>query len=502
MLAKLFGNLFRPRDAQPAGAEHLQRAEAMVKAGQLNAALEAYRAGMQADPQSLGACLGAAGTFADLWAMDEAVAMYERAHRLAPASGTIFSALLFHRHYLSPVDTRDLYDAHRRYGTLMREPVASPGNGYTQVPDRERRLRIGYLSPNFSRHSVGYFIEPVIRCHDRKRYEVLCYYSHPQADDATGRMRALADGWRDIAGIADDAVERMIRDDKIDILFDLAGHTKGNRLGVFARRPAPVQVTWLGYPDTTGHDAVAYRVTDGIADPAPAADQLHSESLLRIDDCFLCYQPPADAPAVSPRAPAAAIVFSSFNNIAKLNEETLRMWGKILAAVPGSRLALKASTLNFPDTVDRLLECCERAGIDPARVELRGWIAGRREHLELYGGIDIALDTYPYNGTTTTCEALWMGVPVITLAGEVHMSRVGATLMRCAGLADLVAGNAGEYVEKAVALARDAARRQALRAGLRARLLASPLLDHAGFTRKLEAHCRGAWGTWCERQRA
>ena len=501
MLAKLFGNLFRPRDgAGGSCAEFLQRAEAMVKAGQLNAALEVYRECMLAYPQSLDACLGAAGTLADLWAMDEAAAMYECAWQLAPASGVIYSALLFHRHYRSPVDTREMFRAHRRFGEMMRGAVPPAGDRFTQSPDAERRLRIGYVSPNFSRHSVGYFIEPVLRCHDRERYEVFCYYSHPQADDATARMRGLADGWRDIAGVADDAVERAIRDDKIDILFDLAGHTKGNRLGVFSRRAAPVQMTWLGYPDTSGLAGMDCRITDGTADPAPAAEERHTESLLRMADCFLCYQPPPDAPAATPREAAGAVVFSSFNNIAKLNDETLRLWAQILAAVPASRLALKASTLNYPDTVDRLLDSCERAGIDTARVELRGWIADRQQHLELYNEIDIALDTCPYNGTTTTCEALWMGVPVVTLAGEVHMSRVGATLLRSARLEDLVAHSSAEYVDIAVALAGNVARRHSLRAGLRARLQASPLLDHAGFTRQLEAHCRGAWGAWCERQ--
>lgn len=501
MLAKLFGNLFRPRDGIGGScSEFLRRAEAMLKAGQLNAALEVYRECMLAYPQSLDACLGAAGTLADLWAMDDAVAMYERAWQLAPASGAIFSALLFHRHYLSTVDAPQMFDAHRRFGEMMRGAVPPAGDSFAQSSDPARRLRIGYVSPNFSRHSVGYFIEPVLRCHDRARYEVFCYYSHPKADDATERMRGLADGWRDIAGTNDAAVERAIRDDKIDILFDLAGHTKGNRLGVFARQAAPVQMTWLGYPDTTGLSVVDFRITDGAADPAPTAEERHTESLLRMADCFLCYQPPPDAPAAAPREAATEVVFSSFNNIAKLNHETLRMWGQILAAVPASRLALKASALNYPDTVDRLLDSCERAGIDPARVELRGWIADRQQHLELYGEIDIALDTYPYNGTTTTCEALWMGVPVVTLAGEVHMARVGASLLRGAGLDELVARNAAEYVNIAVALAADSARRDALRAGLRARLQGSPLLDHAGFTRQLEAHCRRAWGAWCERQ--
>ena len=528
MLAKLVRNLFRPRGQAPiaggsidgpvaalaeskanaddgtAGgtcAERLQHAASMATAGRLNAALSTYRACLLAYPQSLDACLGAAGVLVDLWSLDAAVAAYDRALQLAPASGAIFSALLFHRHYLTPVNAQRMFEWHRRFGEIARQAGSQPRGACTQAPDAARRLRIGYVSPNFSRHSVGYFIEPVIRCHDRAHYEVFCYYSHPLADDTTQRMRGIADGWRDVAGVDDETLERMIREDKIDILFDLAGHTKGNRLGVFARRPAPLQMTWLGYPDTTGLAAIDYRITDITVDPAPAAEARHTERLLRIDDCFLCYQPPPDCPPVAARGTASAVVFSSFNNIAKLNAETIRAWAKILTAVPGSRLALKSSALDFPDTVDRLLDSCERGGIDPSRVELRGWVADRRRHLEHYGGIDIALDPFPYNGTTTTCEALWMGVPVIALAGEVHMSRVGATILRCTGLDDLVADDAADYANIAIALAVDADRRKSLRAGLRTRLLASPLLDHAGFTRKLEAHCRRAWSEWCGRQR-
>ena len=513
VLTKLVGNLLRVRGDSTGTASNLEAREsreeellrqagAAAQRGRLEAALKLYRACLQAHPLSLDACLGAAGALVDLWSIDEAVATYARAHEIAPASGQVFSALLFHHHYLSPVDLVRLFDLHKAYGAMMQQAWPHPAGNYSQEPDPERRLRIGYVSPNLSRHSVGYFIEPVIRCHDRRYFEVFCYYNHTLADDATRRMRESADGWRDIAGSDDEAVARMVREDRIDILFDLAGHSKGNRLGVFARGTAPVQMTWLGYPDTSGLSAVDFRVTDSTADPAPAAEQRHTEKLLRIDDCFLCYEPPADAPPVKPRVPGAAVVFSSFNNIAKVNAETIRWWGRILAGVPGSRLALKSSPLNFPDTVDRVLDALERGGVDPARVELRGWIGERQQHLDAYGDIDIALDTFPYHGTTTTCEALWMGVPVVTLAGEAHMSRVGASILRCAGFDQLVARDETEYVRIAVELAHDSVTRQALRAELRTRVAASPLLDHAGFTRKLEAHCRQAWRGWCERGRA
>ena len=523
MLWALVRDLFRPRSAPSIGvtgtvsrstgeknsldapdaaatcAELLKEADSLAEAGRLTEALESYRACAKAHPQSLDARLGAAGVLMDLWSVDDAIAEYAAALELAPTASVVFSALLFHSHYRSPADAQLLFGLHRQYGAMMRQVEAPRLSGPAPAPTPGRRLRIGYISPNFSRHSVGYFIEPVIRSHDRDRYEIFCYYSHRLADDTTERIRGLADGWRDVANVGDTALESQIRTDGIDILIDLAGHSKGNRLSTIARRPAPVQFTWLGYPDTTGLAAMDYRITDQTADPAPAADGRHTERLLRMEGCFLCYQPPADSPPVAVRDTAAAVVFSSCNNLAKLNGQTLRMWGTILAAVPGSRLVLKAAALGFPDTVERLLEACERNGIEPSRVELQGWIKGRGEHLAHYDEVDIALDTFPYNGTTTTCEALWMGVPVITLAGDAHMSRVGASLLGVVGLADLVAKSDMEYTQIAIALAQDRGRRGALRAEMRDRLRASPLLDYAGFTRQLERHY---WRAWCDLPRA
>ncbi|MEO7727601.1 MAG: hypothetical protein ABIS45_10145 [Burkholderiales bacterium] len=512
VLTRLVRNLFRAGEKRLNGAvaapaplgvpceEFLQRADAAAKSGRLAAALEIYRACTQVYPRSLDAWLGAAGVLVDFWLNDDAVAAYERALEIAPKSGAIFSALLFHCHYASPFNARRSAALHRRYGAQMQE--AWPPSPCTHDADPQRRLRIGYVSPNFSRHSVGYFIAPVLRCHDRGNFEVFCYYTHALSDDATGRMRDLADGWRHVADADDQALDRMVRDDRIDILVDLAGHSKGNRLGVFLRRPAPVQMTWLGYPDTTGLAAIDYRITDRKADAEQDFAARHTETLLCMDDSFLCYEPPSDAPPVKSRESVAVLVFSSFNNIAKLNGDTILLWSRILAGVPEARLALKSNALKFPDTVDRVLDSFERAGVDPARVEVRGWIDERREHLDLYGGIDIALDTFPYNGTTTTCEALWMGVPVITLAGEVHMSRVGASILQSVGLDTLIAHNAADYVHIAIGLAHDAARRRQLRSELRARLAASPLLDHQAFTRKLETHYRQAWQVWCARRPA
>ena len=471
----------------------LSSAEAAAKAGRLATAIEYYRACAEAYPDTLDAHLGMASVLVDLWCLDEVVSAYRRALELSPASGAIWSALLFHSHYLCAVEPRAMFELHRRYGELMRRPGLPHAGIARKADDGTRRLRIGYVSPNFSRHSVGYFIEPVIRCHDRARFEIFCYYSHRLSDETTQRIRTFADGWRDIAGLADASIIKMIGDDRIDILVDLAGHSKGNHLGVFAAKPAPVQITWLGYPDTTGLDAMDYRVTDKVADPVATADALSTERLLRIDDCFLCYQPPADSPLVGKRAPESAVVFCSFNSLPKVTEPMLKIWSRILSAVPRSRLALKAAALSFPDTVDRVTDALDRSGIDPSRVELRGWVTRREDHLERYQSIDVALDTFPYNGTTTTCEALWMGVPVATLAGDVHMSRVGASILTCVGLRELVASDAQSYTDIAIALAGDPMRREELRASLRERLTASPLLDHSAFTRKLENHFATSW---------
>jgi len=476
-------------------ADFLRRAETLVAAGRLAAALECYKACVRTYRGAVDAYVGMGNVLVDLWSLEEAVAAYSKALELAQRS-SIFSAVLFHSHYLSAANRQATFDRHRQFGSMMSMP--SP-RAFALSPDPDRRIRIGYVSPNFTRHSVGYFVEPVLQHHDRERYEVYCYHNHRMSDDTTARIRGLSHAWRDISHANDDAVEELIRNDAIDILVDLAGHSKGNRLGVFARKPAPLQMTWLGYPDTTGLRTVDFRITDRITDPRPDAEQWYTERLLHIDNLFLCYQPPADSPPVErSRRRESEVVFCSFNNIAKVNDDTVRLWSRILAEVPTSRLVIKSASLGFADTVDRALECFERNGVAADRLELRGWINDRQNHLELYNTADIALDTFPYNGTTTTCEALWMGVPVVSRAGAAHMSRVGAAILGCAGLHDLVAQTEAEYVDIAIGLALDRARRMSLRAGLRNTLLSSPLLDQAGFTRRLERQFRTAWASWCD----
>lgn len=475
----------------------LDEAEALQAQGDLTGALECYRGCVAAHPANLEARLALTNALASAWRADECLEACADALKLA-SDPELFSGLLLYSHYGERPDRRALYEMHLRYGELM-SAIAPPvqRDQHRNAPDPERVLRIGYVSRNFSQHAVGYFVEPVIARHDRERYRVYCYHTHPLVDAVTERIAQLADGWRHAHADDTDALAARVREDEIDVLVDLGGHTKLNRLPMFARKPAPVQMTWLGYPDTTGLSSIDYRITDATADPPPSADRFCSERLLRLDCLFLCYQPPADSPPVATRERGEAIVFGSFNHLLKVNGALIDLWARILEGVPGSRMLIKASTLANDEAVRRLLDRFRIAGIGADRLELRAWETERTRHLEAYNDIDIALDTFPYNGTTTTCEALWMGVPVVTLSGDMHVSRVGTTLLASVGLDELAAEVPQAYVQIAIELARDAARRVALRSSMRERLARSPLLDHGGFTRNLEGAYRQAWQTWC-----
>ena len=478
----------------------LERCRAIERGGHLEGALECYRACAAAHPRSVNAHLGAASVLAALWRGDESFDALSEAQARVPHAPEVFSDYLLWSHLTAEPDPATVFERHARFGRMMasRVPPLYAGR-HRNAPDPGRRLRVGYVSRNFLRHSVAFFAEPVIAGHDRTRFEVYGYHTHSVVDETTQRIASRVDAWRHVGVEDDETLARRIFDDGIDILVDLGGHTKRNRLGVFARRPAPVQITWLGYPDTTGVAGIDYRITDEIADPAPEADARHTERLLRLPAPFLCYAPPADSPAVALRGPGP-VVFGSFNMLAKVNDATVGLWSRVLCEVPDSRMVLKSAALAHRETAARVLSAFEARGIARERIVLKGWADERSDHLAAYGEIDIALDTHPYNGTTTTCEALWMGVPVVTLEGVAHMSRVGSTLLRAVGLSELVAPDAGAYVAAAVALGREDARRTALRAGLRARLEASSLLDAQRFTRGYESALRHVWEEWCAGQ--
>jgi len=512
MLRRLIRAFLRPDASVPEsafetpGLDDDTDAKAWLRGGldlerraKLDAAIECYRAGIAAHPSDPYLHAALANALNAAWRNDECIEACVQAVHATGARPEVFSGLLMFSHYAARPDAGVLFRLHRQYGERMAATV-TPAVHETRTADPMRRLRVGYVSADLRLHSVTDFLEPLIVSHDRSAFEVHCYYTQTRVDAVTERLRRAADAWHPADGLEPGSLAQRIAADGIDVLVDLAGHTNLNNLPVFARRPAPVQITWLGYPDTTGLATMDYRITDGIADPQPRADTLHSERLLRIEPPFVCYRPPPDSPPAGRPQRGAQVVFGSFNMFSKVNEPLIELWSRILDAVPGSRLLVKSSLFKQRETLARARAAFARHGIGAGRLDIRPWAASRDEHLPVYNEVDIALDTFPYNGTTTTCEALWMGVPVVTLAGDVHMSRVGATLLTAVGLESLVAAEAEQYVEFAVRLGRDPEHRAALSGSMRERMTRSPLLDHAGFARRIESAYRAAWRAWCEKK--
>ncbi len=420
--------------------------------------------------------------------LSEALEILYKAIAIKPDYNHAYSNLLFALNYDFDTTQEEIYTKSLDWGSALLQNLGEDVHAFPNNLDKSRRLRIGYLSPDFRTHSVAYFFEPVLKAHDRGTVEIFCYANVKKQDETTLRLQAESDHWRLIAWKSDAEVVAQIRKDSIDILVDLAGHTGENRLPVFARRPAPVQVSWLGYPNTTGLSTIDYRLTDAVADPAGDADRVHSEKLIRLEHGFLCYQPDASTPGVTglPSLTQGHITFGSFNNLAKVRPEVIKAWAAILHAVPGSHLLLKAKQLRDNEIRDRYLNMFTAEGIAADRIELLGMLPRKEDHLNLYNRIDIGLDPFPYNGTTTTCEALWMGVPVVTIQGDRHGGRVGASVLHRVGLEELVAVSAEEYIRIACTLAADRQQLQALRVGLRQQLQESELMDSESFTRHLE----------------
>ena len=436
----------------------------------------------------------------------EALECFRHSLELRPDNPHAHSNLLLNLHYTGGHSPAEIAQAHRRYGAIVGLRGAALRRSHDNRPDPERPLRVGYVSADFRRHSVAFFVEPILERHNRAGFTVYCYADVGRPDRMTARFAEVAGpGWRDIRGYNDERFAAAVRSDEIDILVDLGGHTANSRVASFAARPAPVQVSYLGYPNTTGLEAIGYRLTDAAADPEDAAPLWHSERLVRLPRGFLCFRPPAGSPPVSPfpSQSGAPFTFGSFNNMAKVSGDCVAAWARILSGVPASRLALKNKALGDVAARRRLQARFAEHGIGPERLWMSGPIDSLSGHLEAYSFVDLGLDTFPYTGTTTTCEALWMGVPVVTFAGQAHVARVGASVLASAGLAEWIAPDAAGYVERAIQWAARTGELAALRQTMRARLAASPLFDEAGFTHALEQAYRQLWREWCaERNRA
>jgi predicted O-linked N-acetylglucosamine transferase (SPINDLY family) len=431
--------------------------------------------------------------------ISEAIEDYSRFLAAQPARHDARSYRLYALHNVDTLSREELFAEHLAYGRAVRE---SPVPTWANSAEPDRKLRIAFLSPDLRAHSVAYFLEPLLQYLDPAQFEVHLYHDHFREDDVSARLRALSSGWRNFFGQSETVVESAIRADAPDLLIDLAGHTSLNRLPLFARRLAPVQITYLGYPNTTGLTAMDYRFTDAIADPVGEADSFATERLVRFAPTAWTYAPPAEAPSPDrqPNVPGMGVTFGCFNNLAKVTDAMLGVWAQLLRRVPNSRLLLKGVGLDEAPVQARYHERMRRSGIAVERVDFLGKTARTPEHLACYGRVDVALDTFPYHGTTTTCEALWMGVPVVTMAGDRHVSRVGASLLRAVGHAEWITTTAEDYVAVVAELAADEARRATLRTGLRKELQRSVLLNRATQSGRFAAALRDCWRAWCARQ--
>lgn len=496
--------------------------------GDAERSLAAARRAAELAPADSAATLNLASSLVGVGEIAEALATSRAGIDSDPHNIKLITNYLMSLHYAWPKPSarawaEEVFAEHKRLGPRFAHIAAGWQILSTSSPaakDSDRPLRVGFLSSDLRNHVVAVFARPFLEHRDRASFKALVYNvgAHDRVSD---ELSGLVDSWQECQSVPDESLARRIVNDKIDVLVDLNGHTEGSRVVLMARRLAPVQVTYIGYPDTTGVASMDWRIVDAVTDPLPDGSrgerELATERLYRLPGCFLCYTPPKDAPvAVSP-LPALAgngVTFASFNAAPKIGPELLRLWGRLLARCPGSRLLLKNRALAAESRRARAMAALsagyvsERAGgvatgpaaLDPARVELIGWSTGFAEHLATYERVDIALDAMPYNGTTTTCEALWMGVPVITAAGASHVSRVGASLLSAVGLHECV-GSAGDgeatpdeaYLDRAVTMASDLDRLAEVRAGLRERVLASCLCDAPAHARALEAAFREMW---------
>ncbi|XP_068658755.1 probable UDP-N-acetylglucosamine--peptide N-acetylglucosaminyltransferase SPINDLY isoform X1 [Aristolochia californica] len=470
--------------------------------GKMDAAAAMIEKAIAANPTYAEAYNNLGVLYRDAGNISRAIESYEQCVQIDPDSRNAGQNRLLAMNYINEGTDDKLYEAHREWGRRFMRLYPQYTN-WDNPKDMERPLVIGYVSPDYFTHSVSYFIEAPLLYHDYANYKVIVYSAVVKEDAKTlkFRDRVLKKGgeWRDIYGIEEKKVGNMVREDKVDILVELTGHTANNKLGTMACRPAPIQATWIGYPNTTGLPTIDYRITDSLADP-PDTRQMHVEELVRLPKCFLCYIPSPEAGPVSP-TPALSngfITFGSFNNLAKITPEVLQVWAKILCAVPNSRLVVKCKPFCCDSVRQRFLSTLEQLGLEPLRVDLLPLILLNHDHLQAYSLMDISLDTFPYAGTTTTCESLYMGVPCVTMAGQVHAHNVGVSLLSNVGLGNLIAKTEEEYVKIALDLASDVTALSNLRSSLRDLMLDSPVCDGANFTLGLESTYRKIWHRYCK----
>jgi predicted O-linked N-acetylglucosamine transferase (SPINDLY family) len=461
----------------------------------LDEGLAAYKRALELRPDFAVAVGGIAEVYSALGWHEEAIPYHRRAVALEPGAKT-YSNLLFNLHYAPDLSPDEVFREHVGWGR-QHGGAPAPARPHANVRDPERRLRVGYVSADFARHVMGWYIEPVLEAHDRQRVETFCYADVKKPDDVTRHLQGLANHWRSIHRVPDEQAAEMIRQDQIDILVDLCNHCGGNRLPLFSHRPAPVQATHLGLQFTTGSPAIDYRITDPLCDPPGMTEAYNVERLVRLPEVSLCYR--ANVAVEVNELPANStghVTIGFFNKPSKITPPAIEAWGRIFRRLPGARLILVECP--SPEANRRLLAALAAAGIGRERVTTVGR-QSRQDYYRMYHKVDLTLDSFPYTGCFTTCDSLWMGVPLVTLEGKGSMARQGVSLLAHVGLNDLIAPTVDGYVETAVRLAEDRPRLAGMRATLRERLGRCTLMNPQQFTRQLEEAYRGMWREWCAR---
>ena len=469
------------------------------KLGNSQLALKSQTTALNINPKNYKAHIELGKIYQKMSYHKKSISQFRKAHTLSQGSpyqrDIAMHNLLLSMNYAPNFSQEDIYNAHKNWGLQIEKKVKK------LIPEKittDNKLRIGYFSSDFKAHSVAYFIEPILANHDLKQFEIYCYSNVLKPDETTKRLRTYPVKWRKTCHMNDKVLLKQIIDDKINIFIDLMGHTANNRLSILASKPAPIQMTYLGYPNTTGLSSVDYRIVDKITDTKNDG-HYHTESLARLSGCFLCYKPSEDAPKVkdTPMENHGYITFGTFNNSVKITQEVVHLYSNILHATNNSRLVLKNKSFQDVNIRERYISMFKENEIDSSRLSFLSMTPTTIAHLDLYNTIDIALDSFPYNGTTTTCEALYMGTPVITFLGDRHSSRVSASLLTAIGHKELIAESEQDYVKLAIELANDTTRLKNYNENLRADMLESPLCDAPSFTHNLENLYKNVWENYC-----
>ena len=482
------------RLAPNSAAAHTTFGKLLVIGGRGDDAVVVLRRAVALAPASAEARSVLGGALSGEGFVEESIRQRREALRLSPALFETWSLLLYTMHCGAGHDPEEIFAEHLRFGRALERSVAAERRDLVADPTPGRRLRVGYLSSDLRRHPVGLFLAPVLEAHARDDFEIFAYSTMTSSDDVQARIRAAVDHWVDVSALNDRTLTERIRTDRIDLLLDLTGHTTNGRMGVFARRAAPVQLSWLGYPDTTGLSVMDYRITDPVADPPGASDARHTEELLRLPGGFMAWQATTEAASpIPPCLSAGHVTFGSFNNASKLSQPLVRCWAAILHAVPGSRMILKHMAFARSATRDRLLGWFEAEGIPSDRLTFVGFTAHWKDAYDVYAQVDLALDSFPYNGATTTCETLSYGIPLVALRGRLHSGRVSASMITSLGEPSLIAETEADYVQIATALALDPTRLAGLRSTLPLRWRECSVGSPERLARELEDAYRTAW---------